>query len=173
MGEGEAKVVVMDFETFVRTERSQLVWFLMSQGAQRHEAHDAVQSALVDAWQRWNTITNPRAWVRTVASRTLWRSRPERSPGLVDIPVSEVPERQAADSASGGVELAEEELRVLSVLAELPPRQRQVMALRYDGYTTQEIADLLGVDASAVRHNTARSKSRLGHLLAGSREAAG
>ena len=175
VSQSEAMVGVMDFETFVRAEHSKLVWFLMSQGADPHEASDATQSAFLDAWQQgWDTITNPRAWVRKVASRKLWRSAPaQRSPGHIDTLVSDVPERQTADTAFGEVELDEQELWVASVLAELPPRQRQVMALRYDGYSTQEIADYLGVEASAVRHNTARAKSRLGYLRARAQEAAG
>jgi RNA polymerase sigma factor (sigma-70 family) len=172
--QGGAKVEVMDFEAFVRAERSALVWFVMSHGASEHEANDIVQAAFVEAWKKWNTITSPRAWLRTVASRMYWRSTPlQQKQKNTDILVGEIPEQPEPGSAVDGVELEEQERWVTAVLAELPPRQRQVMALRYDGYSTQEIADLLDVEASAVRHNTLRAKSRLRYLRARAQEAAG
>jgi RNA polymerase sigma factor (sigma-70 family) len=63
------------------------------------------------------------------------------------------------------MELSEQERLVCVRLAELPMKQRQVMALRYDGFSNREIAEWLGIDPSAVRHTVLRAKSRLRHHL--------
>lgn len=76
-------------------------------------------------------------------------------------------------SAADKVELSEQERAVCAMLADLPIKQRQVMALRYDGFSNREIADRLGIDPSAVRHTVLRAKSRLRHLGALTQEDAG
>jgi DNA-directed RNA polymerase specialized sigma24 family protein len=56
-------VTTVDFENFVRAERSRLIWFLMSNGASVHEAEEAAQASLIEAWRKWETIISPRGWV--------------------------------------------------------------------------------------------------------------
>lgn len=51
-------------------------------------------------------------------------------------------------------------------IAGLPPREREVVLLKYHvGYRTGEIAVLLGVSEDAVRKAAARGKKRLAELL--------
>ena len=64
----------VDFEDFVRAERSKLIWFLMSHGASVHQAEEAAQASLIEAWRKWETIVSPRGWVYRVALREYWRS---------------------------------------------------------------------------------------------------
>ncbi|MFC8202094.1 RNA polymerase sigma factor [Streptomyces sp. NPDC057298] len=47
---------------------------------------------------------------------------------------------------------------VLAVLRELPPCQRQALALTFDGFTPAEIAQILDVPAVQVRGNLARAR---------------
>ncbi|MFB9831009.1 RNA polymerase sigma factor [Actinoallomurus acaciae] len=165
----------MDFEDFVRAKRSNLIWFLLSHGANRHEAEDATQVAFIEVWRKWDTITeNPWGWVCTVALRRFWRSSPKAAAGPArEDPAGQVPERTEFPSAADKVELSEQERAVCAMLADLPIKQRQVMALRYDGFSNREIADRLGIDPSAVRHTVLRAKSRLRHLGALTQEDAG
>ncbi|WP_168211570.1 RNA polymerase sigma factor [Actinosynnema sp. ALI-1.44] len=165
-----ATVRQAEFEDFVRTERSTLIWFLMSQhGAAAHEAEEAVHLAMIKAWQKWETITHPRQWVYTVAAREYFRSSPKadthRAHDVVVEEISERPEPSYTPSAADRVVFSEQERLVCAELAKLPPVQRQVAELRYRGYSNREIADLLGVDPSAVRHNVLRARNRLRHLL--------
>ena len=164
-----ATVPEADFEDLVRAERSKLIWFLMSQhGATVHEAEEATQLAFVKAWKKWNTITNQRSWVYTVAIREYLRSSPQddarRAREKVVGEILERTEVSRVPSAADRVAFSEQERLVCAELAKLPPMQRKVAALRYDGYSNREIAELLGVDPSAVRHNVLRARSRLRHL---------
>jgi RNA polymerase sigma factor (sigma-70 family) len=164
-----ATVPEVDFEDFVRMERSKLIWFLMHQyGATVHEAEEAAHMAFIDAWRKWKTITNPKAWVYTVAARGYFRSVPKSDTHRGhEVAVEEISERfesSCLPSAADRVTLSEQERLVCAELAKLPPMQRRVAALRYEGYSNREIAELLGVDPSAVRHNVLRARSRLRHL---------
>lgn len=165
-----ATVRQAEFEDFVRKERSKLIWFLMSQhGAAAHEAEEAAHLAMIKAWQKWETITYPRRWVYTVAAREYFRSSPKtdthRADDVVAEEISERAEASYTPSAADRVVFSEQERLVCAELAKLPATQRQVAELRFDGYSNREIADLLGVDPSAVRHNVLRARSRLRHLL--------
>jgi RNA polymerase sigma-70 factor (ECF subfamily) len=168
----DATVTNVEFEDFVRAERSKLIWFLMSHGAGVHEAEEAAQAALIEAWRKWETITSPRGWVHRVALREFWRSAPKADAAREHL-TAEVPERGSSSSAADLAEITERERLVCAELAKLPAQQRQVAVMRYEGYTNREIADQLGVDASAVRHNVLRAKSRLRHLRLDHQEDAG
>jgi DNA-directed RNA polymerase specialized sigma24 family protein len=52
----------------------------------------------------------------------------------------------------------------------LPPRQRQVLAWHYDGYSNIEIAKILGLTDKAVAANLYQARQALKRLLAGSGE---
>jgi RNA polymerase sigma-70 factor (ECF subfamily) len=49
------------------------------------------------------------------------------------------------------VEAWEQQHEVLRLLKHLPPRQRQVLAWTFDGYTPSEIAEELAINSEAVR----------------------
>lgn len=76
------------------------------------------------------------------------------------IPPQEVPETfvpSAADVAA----LNEENRLVLTELAQLPGKQRQIMVGHYDGLSHDQIADLLGMSTDAVRQNLSRARKTL------------
>jgi RNA polymerase sigma-70 factor (ECF subfamily) len=165
------RLASVDFEDFVRAERSKLIWFLMSHGASVHEAEEAAQTSLIEAWRKWETITSPRGWVYRVALRAYWRSAPR--PGHRDDLTGELPDRADVPSAADMAEFTAQERLVCAEIARLPAQQRQVALMRYEGYSNREIADQLGVDPSAVRHSVLRAKSRLRHLRENPQEDAG
>jgi RNA polymerase sigma factor (sigma-70 family) len=70
----------------------------------------------------------------------------------------------AADEAAM---LGPEQARVLGLLRLLPPRQRQVMAWVYDGYTPAEIATFLGLDPGTVRASLHKAREMLKYHLTG------
>ena len=57
--------------------------------------------------------------------------------------------------------IGQEQASVLALLRRLPPRQRQIMAWVYDGYTPKEIADLLGMEPNAVRASLHKAREAL------------
>jgi DNA-directed RNA polymerase specialized sigma24 family protein len=55
----------------------------------------------------------------------------------------------------------------LEVLQDLPPRQQQALALSLDGYTSAEIADQLGIEASAARASLHFARKKLAAAITG------
>lgn len=150
-----------EFAELYRQHRSALVWHVMCLGASQADAADAVQDAFAYALRAADEVRDSRAWpawLRTVAARCYLRSAGRRG-----VPVAEVPDTQAAggpDGSDGSDGKSQEEF-VLSLLAALPPRQRHVFALRYEGLSTGEIAAQLGMEQAAVRQNVARARAAL------------
>ena len=59
-----------------------------------------------------------------------------------------------------------ERLGVMEAISQLPPRDRDVLMLRFwDGYTTEEIAGMLGMKKDAVQKAIWRAKKKLSEKL--------
>ncbi|HEV2779669.1 MAG TPA: RNA polymerase sigma factor [Actinophytocola sp.] len=151
----------LHFSEFYRTEFATLVGFVMKAvGATVYEGTDAAQAALTEAWAKWGTLFNPRAWVRTVAIRAYYRSVPVREVSLDHHP--EVLDLVATDCP---VELSERTAAAHALLELLPPAQRIVLAYSTDGFSDAEIAAELGKSLEAVRQNRHRARKTLKSLL--------
>jgi len=147
------------YVSFYREYVAHLVSFLVWQGAGLNDAAELAQETMIEAYRNWSAIQHPRAWVKRVASRKYARliSRPEQpaeptglSPLLPpNLDISEWQERH----------------EVLRLLALLPPRQRQVMAWTFDGYSPRQIANELNITTEAVRTNLKRARRRLAEAL--------
>ncbi|MFG2076084.1 RNA polymerase sigma factor [Nonomuraea maritima] len=61
------------FSAFYKATVRNLVGFLIMQGATLTVASDIAQETLTKAYQRWSTLTYPKGWVYTTASRALVR----------------------------------------------------------------------------------------------------
>lgn len=144
------------FSEFYRAEFSKVVAFMVMSGAGDADARDAAQEAFVAALRCWKTIASPGAWVR----KTAWRAHLKRQLRVA----GEVERAARADWAPrpdfDRLDIPEEEKRVLRLIAKLPPRQRQVMAWHFDGYSDDEIARFTGLrnDAVAASRYQARQK---------------
>ncbi len=127
----------------------------------RPAAEDAVQEALLRAWERserGERIESLPAWVATVALN-LARSGVRRV----------LAERRArarlgpADPAEAG---AEDRLDVERALAALPRRQREVVVLRYYlEMDTRETAAVLRVHEGTVKSTLAKARATLAQAL--------
>jgi RNA polymerase sigma-70 factor (ECF subfamily) len=149
-------VLTVDFATCYAKELPRLAWFVMSLGANAHEAADVAQSAFVEAFPKWESIRHPLAWLRQVAGRIYYR-RLERA----ETPLEVVPDCQGPRSAATAIEMHEEARAVLAALADLPAKQRQLMAWYVDGFSPAEIASELDADPAAVRQNLAKARRNL------------
>jgi|SRR5215468_3549255 len=159
-GAAAARPGVADFAVCYRREMPGLVWFVMSLGAGAEEAADAAQSAFAAAFAVWETIRYPAAWLRRVAQRAYYRQAVSR-----EIPVETAPDQPGRLSVTATVEFRDEAREVLAALAELPARQREVMAWYVDGFSPTEIARQLGTDPAAVRQSLAKARKNLKHRL--------
>lgn len=129
-------------------------------GASRADAEDASQEAMVLAWRKWESIDKPEPWVRTVAVRVYWKLVSTR-PQTVSLDES-VPE-SVVDSALSI--FTEEQQHVLRLLRALPPMQRTVAALAYDGSTCEEVAMLLGISEATVRSHLRHARKNLKGMM--------
>jgi RNA polymerase sigma-70 factor (sigma-E family) len=150
-----------DFSDFVLARRSRLVGAAYLLCGDRHAAEDLVQTALTKlyaAWPRIHTSGAEDAYVRKIlvrtnidASRRMWRR--ELSSDVV--PDQVVP---------GPVVDGRDEL--ISALAELGPRQRRIVVLRFClDLSIEEVAADLRVSAGTVKSQTARALDHLRRRL--------
>jgi RNA polymerase sigma factor (sigma-70 family) len=153
---------VASFEAVYRAERPRLIQYLMSLGIGQHQADDAVQVTFARAWDRWEAIRQPRAWLYKVAIRESYRIQP----GWREIPAGDaLPDAAGAPDTGDLVVLDEDEEQARAVLAALPGKQRQVMALTLAGLSSAEIAAELGCDPAAVRQNRVSARENLARQL--------
>jgi RNA polymerase sigma-70 factor (ECF subfamily) len=146
------------YAAFYREFITHLVAFLIWQGASLGDAADLAQEAMIEAYRSWDAIEHPRAWTKRVASRKYARQITRVEP---------VEPAHLAPLVPAGFDIAEweEDHEILRFLALLPPRQRQVMAWTYDGYSRSEVAAELNITAEAVRTNLLRARRALAARL--------
>jgi RNA polymerase sigma-70 factor (sigma-E family) len=127
-------------------------------------AEDAVQNAMVKLYSSWAKVRDRESldgFVRTTLIRGLIDEgrRPWRRERSVEV----LPER--ADPGSGGSG-SDDRMAMLSALAEVPPRQRAVLVLRfYEDCDVADTARLLGCSEGNVKSQTARGLAKLRALL--------
>ena len=133
-------------------------------------AEDIVQDAFAGMYRNVNRVRDPSAalaYLRTAvvngSRSTLRRRRTARG----HLRVAEPDHAEAADTP---VVVAEEHRAVLAAVRTLPPRQREVLVLRYwSGLTETEIADAMGISAGGVRSQASRAMDKLEEILGGTR----
>ncbi|MEU3861459.1 SigE family RNA polymerase sigma factor [Streptomyces sp. NPDC028722] len=133
-------------------------------GGDRYRAEDLLQESLVALWFVWPKVADeaPEAYVRKVLARAAARSARRRWWG--ERPVEELPEVVAAGDVSATVA---ERSRLEAALAQLTPRQRAAVVLRYyQDLPDRQVAEALGCPVGTARSHAARGVARLRRLLA-------
>lgn len=143
------------FIALAEREYHQVARFVMFNGADREEAQDATQAAFTQAWalicrrpEWWDTVREPRAWVRTVALRC-YRRPPDRrrEPPTA---LGDVPGERVWEGPDPG-EFTADTLLVLDALRRLPEDVRMAMAFRVDGFRPVDVAAELGITDQQAR----------------------
>ncbi|GGM43716.1 RNA polymerase sigma factor [Micromonospora sonchi] len=122
------------------------------------QAEDLLQTALVRAWGAWGRIDgNPEPYVRRIMVNVYaswWRRRWRH----VEQPMSQLPDRRAADQVSR-VDRRDE---VWQALGRLPRRQRAVLVLRYfEDMTEAQIADAMSISVGTVKSQAKKALEKL------------
>jgi RNA polymerase sigma factor (sigma-70 family) len=149
----------VEFAEFFRAEHKKLIRFVMAIGAGGDEAAEIAQVTFFKAFEGWDVIRAPRAWIRRVAVNELTAAR---QAARRETPRATLPDAPVPAALAG--ELTEEARQVLAALQGLPPRQRQVMAWIIDGFGAAEIARELGVSPESVRQSYAKARKNLGRF---------
>ena len=122
-----------------------------------HTADDLASMALTRVLRHWGRVSrmdNPDAYLRRTLLRAWLDER--RRPWRREQPTDLLPNRSAA--AGAGPEGVADRLTILALLAELPPRRRAVLVLRYFcDLSVEETADELGISTGTVKSQTARA----------------
>ncbi|MFE6359367.1 SigE family RNA polymerase sigma factor [Streptomyces sp. NPDC057806] len=153
-----------EFDAFVAARWSGLLHLarLLTAG-DRHRAEDLLQESLVKLWSVWARVGEeaPEAYVRKVMARAAARSARRRWWG--ERPVEQLPETAVPGDVSATVA---ERSRLEAALAQLPPKQRTAVVLRYyQDLPDRQVADVLGCPVGTARSHTSRGVARLRHLL--------
>jgi RNA polymerase sigma-70 factor (ECF subfamily) len=139
-------------ERAYREEHERLWRSLLLFTGDRDLADDAVAEAFVQLLRRGNAVRDPARWVWRSAfaiARGELRTR-RRSGELPDVPV----------------EMPESTVDVVRALTSLSAKQRAAVVLHhYAGYSTKEIASIIGSTPSAVGVHLHRARARLRTLL--------
>ncbi|MFI1394059.1 SigE family RNA polymerase sigma factor [Streptomyces sp. NPDC020681] len=130
-----------------------------------HLAEDLVQETLgrmYALWGRLSRIDNPAGYAQTVLVRTYLTHRRRRSAD--ERPVGELPDTVLHSGDDPALRIA-----LLDALAQLAPKDRAVVVLRYwEDRSIEETADAMNVSSAAVRTRSVRALARLREQLGGS-----
>jgi RNA polymerase sigma-70 factor (sigma-E family) len=159
-----------DFSAFATSRWPGLVRLAFGLTGDRWLAEDMAQTALARAYVAWRRVSradDPDTYLRrilvNVSHRRFRRRRLAEQPG--DPPETPV---------DGPADLVGERTALLAALRQLPPRQREVIVLRYwADLTDAQIAATLGCSPGTVRSQLSRAlaklRDRLSWLDAGGR----
>jgi RNA polymerase sigma-70 factor (sigma-E family) len=153
------------FRDFVAAQSAGLLRTAWMLTGDRELAEDLLQTALARTWPHWSRVSQggaPTAYVRTVMARTSasWWARRW---------LSEVPTGGLADLPTTGdpVVAADDRDLLVRALAQLSPRQRATVVLRYyQDLSEHEAAAALGCSVGTVKTQSSRGLARLRELTA-------
>ncbi|MCD9880226.1 SigE family RNA polymerase sigma factor [Streptomyces guryensis] len=147
-----------EFVQFATTRWSQLVRTAYMLTGDFHEAEDLVQTTLIKVYTQWRRLRRDEtdAYVRRALINNN-RSR-HRKHRVVHLLMPFLPDATEPDEASG----SEKRDVLLRALAELPPRQRTVVVLRYwEDLSIEEVAYALGCSEGTVKSQASRALAKL------------
>ncbi|MFT3873243.1 MAG: sigma-70 family RNA polymerase sigma factor [Nocardioides sp.] len=147
-----------EFTAFYAANKDRCLRAAMAYGMGAEAAEDAVAEAFSRAWARWRQVRvlqSPSAWVvRTAINADIswWRRRRREAPhadGQADVP------------ARGQETQIEVETDLLAAIRGLPPRQREVVVLRYlldlDTVATAQSLDIAPGTVTATLHRALKT----------------
>jgi RNA polymerase sigma-70 factor, ECF subfamily len=155
--EAEAASTAEAFETFFDAERARLLGALIVMTGNRAEAQELLQDAFLKVWERWDRVAameNPSGYLYRTALN-LFRRRLRRASVAMRRAFNILPNTDEL----AGVEVRDEAVRLLG---KLTPRERAAIVITaYLGYSSEEAARLMGINANTVRVLTGRARAAL------------
>jgi RNA polymerase sigma-70 factor (sigma-E family) len=130
-----------------------------------HTADDLVSTALVKLLRHWNRVSameHPDAYVHRMLLRALLDER--RRPWRRERSTATLPDELArgGSTRAPGPDAVPDRLAVVALLAELPPRRRAVLVLRYFcDLSVESTAAALNCSEGTVKSQTARGLDAL------------
>ena len=149
----------LEFAEFYATSKDRCLRAAVASGMRPDEAEEAVAEAFARAWASWPKVRraqSPAAWVvRTAVNANIswWRKRRRET-------TSDAPSEQPATEVDGSTDL-------VAAVRRLPPRQREVVVLRYlldldTAATARSLGIAPGTVAAHLHHAIAALREQLG-----------
>ena len=166
-------MVAGEFETSVLPVSRKLLRFATQLLKNEEEARDVVQDVFLKLWQKREELTgveNIEAFaVRMARNRCLDVLRASRKLEAKEDFLKPL----AADSGDihSQIEMSETAWRIKSLIGTLPDIQKKVMQLRdIEQFSYDEIGDITGLNANAIRVNLSRARKKVRDELLKSEE---
>ncbi len=163
--EPPATTPAVTIDELYRTHRMQMVRMAILLVDDMASAEDVVQEAFAGLYRNWGGLRDRNAaigYLRTAVvngSRSMLR---RRRTARAYVP----PDPGTARSAESLAILSTEHQAVVSALADLAPRQREVLVLRYyGGLSEAEIAEATGLSKGTVKSTASRAVAKLGDIM--------
>ena len=156
----------MDLEAFenrILPAKNKLFRFALRLLGNEDEAKDIVQEVFIRVWNgrdQMAAVQNWEAWCMRITKnlsldrlRTMTRKQTRPIEESYDL-------RHESLTPHESTEIGESMQKITQVIAELPRKQRQVIHLRdVEGYSYQEICEILELDMSQVKVNLFRARN--------------
>lgn len=144
---------VHEVEEVYRREGVRLWRALVGYTGSPEIADDALAEAFAQCLQRGDAVRSPAPWIWRAAFRIAAGALKERA-------------RWGEEHPDVGHDVGDAERHLVWALAQLPPRQRSAILLRYyAGFRPAEIARIIGSAAPTVRVHLMRARRRLREIL--------
>jgi RNA polymerase sigma-70 factor (sigma-E family) len=157
----------LTLEDLYRAHRMRLIRLALLLVDEPATAEDVVQEAFTGLHRHWGNLRDAAAalgYLRTAVvngSRSVLRRRKTAR----DYTPPHVANARSAESLAM---LTAEHQAVVSALSQLPPRQREVLVLRYyGGLSEAEIAEAAGISKGTVKSTASRALDALQRIMAG------
>jgi RNA polymerase sigma-70 factor, ECF subfamily len=162
-GDGETERL-RKFGALCESLRPDLLRFAWWLARDRALAEDVVQESLLRAWKSFDSLKDEgkaRAWLLTIVRRELARSFERKRPELADVDML-----VAAESAMLAAPEDERVAEMRSAIFRLEEEYREPLVLQVLlGYSTREIAELMGMRQGAVLTRLFRARAQLRQQL--------
>ncbi|WP_162830379.1 sigma-70 family RNA polymerase sigma factor, partial [Amycolatopsis palatopharyngis] len=112
-------------------------------------------------WEAWEAGEHSGAWVRTTARGYAYQQCRRLEAGLGRARSCGWAGNGGHDQHDGPEATVLRDERIVSLLAGLPDRQRDVMALVFEERSNKEVADDLGIPEPTVRSNVRHARKRI------------
>ncbi|WP_405633040.1 sigma-70 family RNA polymerase sigma factor [Streptomyces sp. NBC_00016] len=128
-----------------------------------HHAQDLVNDAFVKAFRAWDTIDNPKHWLKKVIARDAIRSKRQWKKRLADLARIHAAERsRPVPDPAALTEQREDYNRVMRALSALSDRQRTIAVLCWhEEWSQTQVAEALGITPSSVAKHLNRASAKL------------
>jgi RNA polymerase sigma-70 factor (ECF subfamily) len=152
------------FGTLCESLRPDLLRFAWWLGRDRALAEDVVQESMLRAWKSFDSLTDEskaKAWLLTIVRREFARSFEKKRLELADVDAL-VAAESAVLAAPGDARVGEMREAIFRLDADYrEPLVLQVLM----GYSTKEIAEMMGMQQGAVLTRLFRARAKLRQLL--------